>query len=185
MLKETYRDTESRMNKTLDALTRELVGIRTGKATTNILDGIKVDYYGTPTPLKQVASVTAPDPKLLVVQPWEKNLVPEIIKAIQKADLGLNPISEAGIIRLPIPPLTEDRRREMVKLVKKFGEDAKVSVRNIRRDSLEALKKGQKDGKITEDELHQGQKHLQDMTDSHINKIDRMIEAKDSEVMEV
>jgi len=185
MLKETYRDAENRMNKTLEALTRELTGIRTGKATTNILDGIKVDYYGTPTPLKQVASVTAPDPKLLVVQPWEKTLIPEIVKAVQKADLGLNPISESGVIRLPIPPLNEERRLEMVRLVKKFGEDAKVSVRNIRRDAIEALKKGQKDGKITEDEFHQGQKHLQDLTDGHVSKIDRMIEAKDSEVMEV
>jgi ribosome recycling factor len=185
MLKETYRDAENRMNKTLEALTRELTGIRTGKATTNILDGIKVDYYGTPTPLKQVASVTAPDSKLLVVQPWEKTLIPEIVKAVQKADLGLNPISESGVIRLPIPPLNEERRLEMVRLVKKFGEDAKVSVRNIRRDAIEALKKGQKDGKITEDEFHQGQKHLQDLTDGHVSKIDRMIEAKDSEVMEV
>src|SRR4030067_3284845 len=185
MLKEIYRNSDTRMNKTLETLARELAGIRTGKATTNILDGIKVEYYGTPTPLKQVASVTAPDPKMLVVQPWEKNLIPEIVKAIKKADLGLNPISEAGVIRLPIPPLTEERRKEMVRLVKKFGEDAKVAVRNVRRDSIEALKKAEKEGKITEDELHQGQKHLQDSTDSHINKIDRMIEAKDAEVMEV
>jgi ribosome recycling factor len=185
MLKEIYRESDSRMNKTLEALGRELAGIRTGKATTNMLDGIKVDYYGNPTPLKQVASVTAPDPRLLVVQPWEKSLIPEITKAIQKADLGLNPISEGGVIRLPIPPLTEERRREMVKLVKKFGEDAKVSIRNIRRDSIEVLKKAEKDGRITEDELHQGQKRLQETTDSHINKIDRIVEAKDTEVMEV
>jgi ribosome recycling factor len=185
MLKEIYHDTENRMNKTLEALGRELTGILTGKATTNILDAIKVDYYGTPTPLKQVASVAAPDPKQLVVQPWEKNLIPEIIKAIQKADLGLNPISESGIIRLPIPPLNEERRRDMVKLVKKFGEEAKVAVRNIRRDSIEALKKAEKDDKITEDELHLGQKHLQDSTDGHINKIDKLLEAKEAEVMEV
>jgi ribosome recycling factor len=185
MLKEIYRDSDNRMNKTHEALARELSGIRTGKATTNILDGIKVEYYGTPTPLKQVASVTAPDPRMLIVQPWEKNLIPEIVKAIQKADLGLNPISEAGVVRLPIPPLTEERRREMVKLAKKFGEDAKVAVRNVRRDSMEALKKAEKDGKITEDELHLGQKHLQDSTDSHITKIDKMIESKDAEVMEV
>jgi ribosome recycling factor len=185
MLKEIYHDAENRMNKTLDALARELSGIRTGKATTNILDGIKVDYYGAPTPLKQVASVAAPDPKLLVVQPWEKNLAPEIVKAIQKADLGLNPITEGGVIRLPIPPLNEERRREMVKLVKKFGEDARVSIRNIRRDSIEAVKKDEKDSKITEDELHQGQKHLQEMTDGFIGKIDKMLQAKEAEVMEV
>jgi ribosome recycling factor len=185
MLKEIYHDAESRMNKTLEALLRELSGIRTGKATTNILDAIKIDYYGTPTPLKQVASVSAPDPKMLVVQPWEKNMIPEVVKAIQKADLGLNPISEGGLIRLPIPPLNEERRREMVKLVKKFGEEARVSVRNIRRDSIEALKKAEKDSKITEDELHLGQKHLQDSTDGHITKIDKMLEAKEVEVMAV
>jgi ribosome recycling factor len=185
MLKEIYLDAETRMNKSLDALTRELSGIRTGKATTNILDAIKIDYYGTPTPLKQVASVSAPDPKMLVVQPWEKNMIPEVVKAIQKADLGLNPISEGGVIRLPIPPLNEERRREMVKLVKKFGEEARVSVRNVRRDSIEALKKAEKDSKITEDELHLGQKHMQDSTDAHITKIDKLLEAKEVEVMAV
>jgi ribosome recycling factor len=185
MLKEIYLDAETRMNKSLEALSRELSGIRTGKDTTNILDAIKIDYYGTPTPLKQVASVSAPDPKMLVVQPWEKNMVPEVIKAIQKADLGLNPISEGGVIRLPIPPLNEDRRKEMVKLVKKFGEEARVSVRNVRRDSIEALKKAEKDSKITEDELHLGQKHMQDSTDAHITKIDKMLEAKEAEVMSV
>ncbi len=185
MLKDNYRDAESRMNKTLDALARELSGIRTGKATTNILDGIKVDYYGTSTPLKQVASVAAPDPKLLVVQPWEKNLAPEIVKAIQKADLGLNPITEGGVIRLPIPPLNEERRREMVKLVKKFGEDARVSIRNVRRDIIDTIKKDEKDSKITEDEMHQGQKRLQDLTDDYIGKIDKMLQAKEAEVMEV
>jgi ribosome recycling factor len=185
MLKEIYRDTENRMNKTLESLSRELAGIRTGKASTNMLDVVRVDYYGTPTPLKQVASITAPDPRLIVIQPWEKNLIPEIVKAVQKAELGINPVSESGVVRLPIPPLTEERRREIVKLVKKFGEDAKVSIRNVRRDSIEALKKAEKDGKITEDELHQGQKHLQDATDNHIDKIDKMVEAKDAEVMEV
>lgn len=185
MLKEIYRDADNRMNKALDALSRELTGIRTGKASTAILDGIKVDYYGNPTPLKQVASVTAPDPKLLLVQPWEKNLVGEIVKAIQKADLGLNPVSEAGVVRLPIPALNEERRREMVKLVKKFAEDSKIAVRNIRRDILENLKKAEKDSKITEDELHQGQKHIQDVTDGHITRIDKMVESKEAEVMEV
>jgi ribosome recycling factor len=185
MLRETYRDTENRMNKALEALARELAGIRTGKASATILDGIKIDYYGTPTPLKQVASIAAPDPKMLVIQPWEKNVIPEIVKAIQKADLGLNPVGEAGTIRLPIPPLSEERRHDMVKLVKKFGEDAKVAVRNIRRDAVDTLKKGQKDSKITEDEFHQGQKHVQETTDAHITKIEKMVEAKEAEVMEV
>jgi len=173
------------MGKSLESLGRELSGIRTGKATTTVLDGIKVDYYGTLTPLKQVASISAPDPKLLVVQPWEKTVMAEIVKAIQKADLGFNPVTEANVIRIPIPPLNEERRKEMVKLVKKFGEDGKVSIRNIRRDIIELLKKAQKDSEITEDEFHQGQKHIQDITDEHITKIEDMIEEKESEVMEV
>ncbi len=185
MLKEIYRETEQKMDKAIEALSRELAGIRTGKATTTILDGIKVDYYGTPTPLKQVASVSAPDPKLLVVQPWEKNVIPEIVKAIQKADLGLNPVTEGNIVRLPIPALNEERRRDLVKLVKKFGEDGKISIRNIRRDGIESLKKAEKESAITEDELHQGQKHIQDITDGHIVRIDEMMTAKEAEVMEV
>jgi ribosome recycling factor len=185
MLKEIYRETEQRMVKAVEATARELAGIRTGKATTTILDGVKVDYYGTPTPLKQVASISAPDPKLLVVQPWEKNIVGDVIKAIQKADLGLNPVAEANVIRLPIPPLSEERRREMVKLIKKFGEDGKISVRNIRRDSIEKLKKAEKNSDISEDSLHDGQKQIQEITDDHISKIDGMIEAKEAEIMEV
>lgn len=173
------------MDKALEALSRELANIRTGKATTAMLDGIKVEYYGTPTPLKQVASISAPDPKLLVVQPLEKSIVPEIVKAIQKADLGLNPVIEGGLIRLPVPALNEERRREMVKLVKKFGEDSKVAIRNIRRDAIERLKKAEKDSQITEDDFHAGQKKVQDLTDGHTVKIDKMVEAKEAEVMEV
>ena len=185
MLKENYNECTKRMEKSLESLGRELAGIRTGKATTAILDGIKVEYYGNPTPLKQVASVSAPDPKLLVVQPWEKNIIPDVVKALQKADLGLNPIAEANVIRLPIPPLNEERRREMVKLVKKFGEDGKVAIRNIRRDIIEILKKGQKDSEITEDDFHLAQKHVQDITDDFTLRIEQMIEAKEAEIMEV
>jgi ribosome recycling factor len=185
MLKESYNECVKRMEKSLESLSRELTGIRTGKATTTILDGIKVDYYENPTPLKQVASVSAPDPKLLVVQPWEKTIIPDIVKAIQKADLGLNPVSEANVIRIPIPPLNEERRKEMVKLVKKFGEDGKVSIRNIRRDLIETLKKAQKDSEITEDEFHQGQKRIQEITDEYIGRVEGMVEDKEAEVMEV
>ncbi len=173
------------MDKAVEAIGRELAGIRTGKATTTILDGVKVEYYGAITPLKQVASVSAPDPKLLVVQPWEKNIVGDVVKAIQKADLGLNPVTEGSVIRLPIPPLNEERRREMVKLVKKFGEDSKVSIRNIRRDSIEKLKKAEKASEISEDDFHNAQKHIQEITDNHISGIGKMIEAKEAEVMEV
>lgn len=173
------------MDKAVEAIGRELSGVRTGKATTTILDVVKVEYYGATTPLKQVASISAPDPKLLVVQPWEKNIIGDIVRAIQKADLGLNPVTEGNVIRLPIPPLNEERRREMVRLVKKFGEDGKVSIRNIRRDSIERLKKAEKASDISEDDFHNGQKHIQEITDNHISKIDEMVEAKEAEVMEV
>jgi len=185
MLNQIYQETEQKMDKAIESTSRELANIRTGKATTTILDGIKVDYYGTATPLKQVASVSAPDPKLLVIQPWEKTVVPEIVKAVQKADLGFNPMVEGNIIRIPIPALNEERRREMVKLVKKFGEDGKVAIRNIRRDAIERLKKSQKDSEITEDDLHLGQKKVQDLTDGHTQRIEQMVEAKEAEVMEV
>lgn len=173
------------MDKAVEAIGRELSGVRTGKATTTILDVVKVEYYGTLTPLKQVASISAPDPKLLVVQPWEKNIVGDVVRAIQKADLGLNPVTEGNVIRLPIPPLNEERRKEMVRVVKKFGEDGKVSIRNIRRDSIERLKKAEKASDISEDDFHNGQKQIQEITDSHISRIDEMVEAKEAEVMEV
>jgi ribosome recycling factor len=185
MLKELYRDTQERMTKAIEALSRELTGVRTGKASAKMLDGIKVEYYGTPTPLVQVASISSPDPRLLVIQPWEKSLIPEIVKALHKADLGLNPMAEATIVRLPIPPLNEERRREMVKLVKKLGEDSKISIRNIRRDANEKLKKAEKDSDLSEDESENAQKQIQDYTDKFIEKIDDLIKAKEQEVMEV
>jgi ribosome recycling factor len=185
MLEKIYSETEDKMKKAIDAISRDLTGVRTGKATPKLLDGVKVDYYGTPTPLKQVATVNAPDPKQIVVQPWEKPLIPEIVKAIQKADLGLNPVAEAGLVRVPIPPLNEERRREMVKLVKKVGEEGKIAIRNIRRDANDHLKKAEEDSKITEDDLEKGHKRVQDLTDKSIKHIDDIILAKEQEVMEV
>ena len=185
MLKEVYKDTEARMQKAVDAINRELAQVRTGKATPKMLDGIKVEYYGTLTPLNQVASVSSPDPKLLVVQPWEQTVIPEIVKAIQKADLGLNPIAEGNIVRLPVPPLTEERRQEMVKLVKKIGEEGKVSIRNIRRDSNDKFKKAEKDSEITEDDHKLGQKQIQEYTDNFIKKISDIIDLKEKELMEI
>lgn len=185
MLKQIYQETTQKMERALEATSRELANIRTGKATTTILDGIKVDYYGSATSLKQVAAVSAPDPKLLVVQAWEKNIIPDIIKAIQKADLGLNPVIEGNVIRLPIPALNEERRKEMVKLVKKFGEDGKISMRNIRRDAIEKLKKAEKDSEIPEDDFHIGQKKIQEFIDDYTSKIDSIVEDKETEVMEV
>ena len=185
MIKELYKETEERMKKAVEAVGRELTGVRTGKATPKILDGIKVEYYGTPTPLNQLASINAPDPKTLIVQPWEKTVIPDIIKALQKADIGLNPIAESNIIRLPIPPLNEERRREMVKLVKKLGEDGKIAIRNIRRDANDKMKKAQKDSEITEDDLEKGQKKIQEYTDDFIKKISDIISQKEQEVMEI
>jgi ribosome recycling factor len=185
MLKQIYKDTEDRMLKAVEAINREMTGVRTGKASPKMLDGIKVEYYGTLTPLNQVASIGTPDPKTLVIQPWEKTVIPEIVKAIQKSDLGMNPIPDGNVVRLPIPPLNEERRQEMGKLVRKLGEEGKVAVRNIRRDVLDKLKKAEKDSEITEDELKIAQKQIQDYTDKYIDKISEIIKHKEQEVMEI
>lgn len=185
IVKKVHTDTEERMNKAVEAIGKELASIRTGKATTSLLDGIRVDYYGTMTPLSQVANISVPDPRLLVIHPWEKKLIPEIIKAIQKSDLGLNPQSDPNVVRLPIPPLTEERRKDLVKLVKKVGEEGKVAIRNIRRDSNDALKKAEKDKEISEDESRKGQERVQEITDEHIEKIEEMLKKKEQEIMEI
>ena len=185
MLKQVYKETEERMQKAVEAINREMTGVRTGKASPKMLDGIKVEYYGTPTPLSQVASIGTPDPKMLVIQPWEQTIIPEIIKAIQKSDLGLNPIPDGNVIRLPIPALNEERRHEMGRLVKKLGEDGKIAVRNIRRDVLDKLKKAEKDSDITEDDLKAAQKQIQEYTDKHVEKISEIIKHKEQEVMEI
>lgn len=137
------------------------------------------------TPLSQVANISAPDPRLLVIQPWEKKLIPEIVKAIQKSDLGLNPQSDPNVVRLPIPPLTEERRRDLVKLAKKVGEEGKVAVRNIRRDANDAFKKAEKDREVSEDDSRKGQEQVQKITDEHIEKIEEMLKKKEQEIMEV
>jgi ribosome recycling factor len=183
--KKINADTEERMDKALDAMKKELASIRTGKATTSLLDGIKVDYYDTMTPLSQVANISAPDARLLVIQPWEKKMIPEIVKAIQKSDLGLNPQSDPNVIRLPIPTLTEERRRDLAKLVKKVAEEGKIAVRNIRRDANDAFKKAEKDKDISEDESRKGQDQIQKITDEYIEKIEEMLKKKEQEIMEV
>jgi ribosome recycling factor len=183
--KKIHAETEDRMEKALEAMKRELTSIRTGKATSSLLDGIQVDYYGTMTPLSQVANISAPDPRLLVIQPWEKKLIPEIVKAIQKSDLGLNPQSDPNVVRLPIPPLTEERRRDLVKLAKKVGEEGKVAVRNIRRDANDAFKKAEKDREVSEDDSRKGQEQVQKITDEHIEKVEEMLKKKEQEIMEV
>lgn len=184
-LKKIYTEAEERMKKAIEALKKEFSGIRTGKASTALLDGIKVDYYGNLTPLSQVANIAAPDPRLLVIQPWEKKMIPEIVKAIQKSDLGLNPQSDANVIRLPIPPLSEERRKDLVKLVKKVSEDRKVELRNFRRDANEALKKAEKSKAISEDDSRKGQDHVQKITEDYIVKIEELLEKKEKEIMEI
>jgi ribosome recycling factor len=181
----SIKDAKQRMDKSVETFRSEIVKIRTGKATTALLDGIKVDYYGTQTPLKQVGNLSVLDVHTLAITPWDKTMVPIIDKAILSADLGLNPISDGTNIKIPIPPLTEERRKEMVKIVKKLGEEAKVAIRNVRRDANEHLKKQEKEKQITEDELKEAEKETQKLTDEHIVDIDDLIKHKEKEIMEV
>jgi ribosome recycling factor len=185
MAEKLMKDMEHRMEKTLEALRHELAGIRTGKATTALLDTVRVEMYGSLMPLNQVASVSAPEARLLVVQPWDRKGIHEIEKAILKANLGLNPSNDGTVIRLPIPPLNEERRKEIVRLVKKMGEDSKVAIRNIRRDVIEAVKKMEKTGEVPEDEGKRREQGIQKTTDRFIAEIDAVVKKKDEEVMEV
>ncbi len=173
------------MDKTVEAFRNEIAKIRTGKATTALLDGIKVDYYGTMSPLSQVGNVSVLDAHTLAITPWDKSMVQAIDKAILASALGLNPISDGTNIKIPIPPLTEERRKELVKLVKKFSEDSKVALRNVRRDANDHLKKQEKEKKLTEDELKEAEKETQKLTDEHIVKIDEIFKHKEKEIMEV
>ncbi len=184
IVKEIHDDAERRMKKAVEATESELAKIRTGKASPAILDTIRVEYYGNNVPIKQVASISAPEPRLIVIQPWEKRMLSEIEKAIMKSDLGLNPVNDGTVIRVPFPPLTEERRRDLVKLVHKLGEEGRVAVRNIRRDANEKLKKAEKNHEISEDDLHRGQKEIQELTDEYIEKIDKVIQAKEKEILE-
>jgi len=177
--------TEDRMKKSVEHARKELASIRTGRATTALLDTVHVDYYGTSTPLAQVASVSAPEPRLLVVQPWEKAMVAVISKAIQKADLGLNPVDDGTIVRVPIPTLTEERRKDMVKLIGKMAEEARVHVRGIRREANDELKKLLKDGAIPQDDEKRAEGDIQKLTDRAIAQVDELLAKKTTELMEV
>ncbi len=179
------KEATTKMNKSIEAFRQELAKVRTGKATTAILDGIKVDYYGTPTPLKRVANVSVLDAHTLSISPWDRSSINAIDKAILQADLGLNPVNDGINIKVPIPPLTEERRKEFVKLVKKFGEEAKIAIRNIRRDANEHLKKKQKDDKLSEDLLKEAEQKVQKSTNDHITEIDQILVHKEKEIMEV
>jgi len=181
-----FADAENRMEKAVEAVRREFAKIRTGKATVSLLDGVKVEYYGSSAPLRQVANISVPEARLLVVQPWDKKIIGDIEKAIRSADLGLNPSNDGNLIRVPIPALTEERRKEMVRYVHKLAEEGRVAIRNIRRDINEAMKKKLKDGDISEDEFHRAHdKTIQDMTDNYIHEVDHVLAAKETELMEV
>jgi len=184
-MQEQIDDAEARMTKSIESLKSELITIRTGKASPSLLDAVRVDAYGSMMPLSQVASVSAPQPRQLVVQPWDKALVQPILKAIQKADLGLNPVDDGELIRLPIPSLTEERRNELVKRVKKLGEEMKVAIRNIRRDVNEGIKKLQKEGDISEDDAHRGTQEVQKRTDRYVEIVDEILQRKEKEILEI
>jgi ribosome recycling factor len=182
--KDILRDAENRMAKSIEHLHHELTRIRTGRATPALLDVVKVDYYGSVMPVNQVSTITAPEPRLLVVQPWEKRMIGEIEKAILQSDLGLNPSNDGNVVRVPIPELSEERRRDLLKLVKKFCEDARIAIRNVRRDANDHLKKLEKDHDISEDESHRMQERVQEVTDEQVKKVDEMFEHKEKEILE-
>ena len=184
-IKEIISREEARMDKTIESLKHEFANVRTGRAHTSLLDSVMVDYYGAPTPVNQVANVSAPDPRMILIAPWDKTMIGAIEKAILTSDLGLNPNNDGDSIRLAIPQLTEDRRKELVKVVSKKAEDAKVAIRNIRRDANDAIKKEEKAKTITEDVSKDGQEQVQKLTDKKIKLIDELRDTKEKDVMSV
>ncbi|SDY70913.1 ribosome recycling factor [Evansella caseinilytica] len=185
MSKEVLNLSEEKMNKSVEAFRKELGTIRAGRANPALLDKVQVEYYGMMTPLNQLATITVPEARMLTIQPFDKSSIADIERAIQKADLGLSPANDGNIIRISIPALTEERRRELVKLVGRYTEEAKVAVRNIRRDANDELKKLEKDGELTEDDLRRGQEEVQKLTDKVIQKLDTIAKEKEAEIMEV
>lgn len=184
-MQEKIKIYEEKMEKSYDVLLDEYASIRAGRANPHVLDKLRVDYYGTPTPLQQVANVSVPEPRMILIQPWERKLIKDIEKAILTSDLGINPNNDGSSIRLVFPELTEERRKELAKDVKKKGENTKVAVRNIRRDANEAIKKLEKAGEISEDEQSEGEDKIQKLTDKMIEKIDKAVETKTKEIMTV
>ena len=185
MINEVKKETEEKMLKSIDSLKKGFQKIRTGRATPDILDGITVDYYGNPSPINAVANISVPEARLVVIQPWEKTLLPDIEKAILASNLGLAPQNDGNLIRLNIPALTEDRRKELVKQAKALGEDAKVSIRNIRRDGNDKLKKAEKAKEINEDLMKDGMDEIQKLTDKFVKEIDDLVKAKSDDIMTV
>lgn len=185
MEKELKKRATERMEGSIEVFKKDLGSIRTGRASLSLLEGITVDYYGTPTPIQQVASLSIPEPRQILIQPWEQRLIPEIEKAIMKSDLGLTPTNDGKVIRINIPPLTEERRKQLVKVVRKRAEEARIAIRNIRRDANEELKRLEKDKHLSEDIVKRSQEEIQKLTDSFIGKVDDILAHKEKEIMEV
>lgn len=185
MLNDIITDSEDGMKKAVESFKRDLQKIRTGRANTSMLDSIKVDYYGTPTPVNQVATVQVVDARLITVKPWEKNMLAVIDKAIRASDLGINPVADSELVRLPIPPLTQERRKDLAKVVNKQTEEARVAVRSARREAMDMIKDAEKDKQVTEDQRKDGEKRVQDLTDKYIASIDDIAKAKEKEIMEL
>jgi len=185
MLNDIYTDTQDRMDKALERLDRDYRRLRTGRASVSLVDSIRIDYYGTSTPLNQLATLTIPDPRTIMIQPWDTSVIGEVEKAILKSDLGLTPMNDGKVIRINIPPLTTERRRELVKVVKKMAEETKVAVRNIRRDANDMIKDLKKEKEISEDDQFRAQEETQRITDDLIKRIDAVYSAKEKEILEI
>ena len=184
-MEELFKDTSGKMARSLEAFRKELGKVRTGRASFSLLDGIKVDYYGTPTPLQQVGTLSVPESRLITVTPWDAKMVGPIEKAIQSGGLGLNPSNDGKVVRIPIPPLTEERRKDLVRVVRKMAEDARIAVRNIRREGIERIKDREKKKEISEDMMKRWQDRVQKETDGYIRKIDEILKTKEQEILEV
>ena len=185
MTNEIISEARAHMQKAVEAVQHEMALIRTGRATTNLLDIVRVDYYGTHMPVNQLATIGVPEPRLLTIQPWDKSAIPAVEKAIMASGLGLTPSNDGTLIRLPIPQLTEERRKDLARVVHKLAEEGRVSIRNARRDANEMLKEGEKEGEIPEDDGKKAQKHVQEITDEYIHKVDEVLKRKEAEIMEV
>lgn len=185
MNKEAYKPFEDKMKKTINVLKEDLGGIRAGRANPTILDKVAVEYYGAATPIHQLANIAVPEARIIMIQPWDSKMLKEIEKAIQKSDIGINPANDGKVLRLVFPPLTEERRRELTKVVKKHGEEAKVAVRAIRRDAMDSFKDMKKNSEITEDDLKTVEKDMQNLTDKYVAEVDKVVELKEKELLEV
>lgn len=184
-VKEIIKETESRMNKSVDAVQREFLEVRTGRAHPGLIEGLHVDYYGTPTLLKQIASISVPDPKTVVIQPWDVSAIPEIEKTISNSKLGVTPMNDGKLVRLSIPPLSKERRQELTKVVKEMAEHGRISLRTIRRDANERVKKAQSDKTVSEDDSFRAQDEIQKITDRYIKEVDKILETKNQELVEI